>query len=83
MPRPTIEFATSRATCNPRKGVRRFTATDAADDMRLSDLRYVVHLVADVHQPLDARYADDRGGNTYQLQAFGRCTNLHALWDTG
>ena len=46
-------------------------------------LKYVVHFVADVHQPLHAGYAEDRGGNTYQVQAFGRGTNLHALWDTG
>ena len=44
-------------------------------------MKYVVHLVGDVHQPLHAGYADDGGGNTYQLQAFGRGTNLHAFWD--
>jgi hypothetical protein len=58
-------------------------ASNASDEKRLNALRYVVHLVADVHQPLHAGYADDRGGNTYQVQAFGRGTNLHALWDTG
>jgi len=31
-----------------------------------------VHFVADVHQPLHTGYADDKGGNTYQLQAFGK-----------
>ena len=54
-----------------------------ADDKRLNALKYVVHLVADVHQPLHAGYADDRGGNRHQLQAFGRGTNVHALWDSG
>lgn len=58
-------------------------ASDASDQKRLTALKYVVHLVADVHQPLHAGYADDRGGNLYQVQAFGRGTNLHALWDTG
>jgi len=58
-------------------------ASDAPDEKRLTALKYAVHFVADVHQPLHAGYADDRGGNTYQLQAFGRGTNLHALWDTG
>ena len=37
----------------------------------------------DVHQPLHAGYADDRGGNKYHVRVFGRGTNLHALWDTG
>ena len=42
-----------------------------------------MHFVGDVHQPLHAGYLDDKGGNTYQLQAFMRGTNLHALWDAG
>lgn len=58
-------------------------ASKASDDERLKALKYVVHFVADVHQPLHAGFADDRGGNTYQLQAHGRGTNLHALWDSG
>jgi hypothetical protein len=55
----------------------------APDAERLAALKYIVHFVADVHQPLHAGYADDKGGNRYQVQAFGRGTNLHALWDTG
>ena len=54
-----------------------------ADDKRLTALKYVVHFVGDVHQPLHAGYQDDKGGNTYQLQAFGRGSNLHSLWDSG
>ena len=53
------------------------------DEQRLKALKDVVHFVADVHQPLHAGYADDRGGNSYQIQAFGRGTNLHSLWDSG
>lgn len=58
-------------------------SSGTSDDKRLTALKYVVHLVADVHQPLHAGYLEDRGGNTYQLQAFMRGSNLHALWDTG
>ena len=58
-------------------------ASNAPDEERLKALKYLVHFVADVHQPLHAGFADDRGGNTYQLQAFGRGTNLHAVWDVG
>lgn len=54
----------------------------AADLERLKALKYLVHFVGDVHQPLHAGFGDDRGGNTVQLQAYGRGTNLHALWDT-
>ena len=58
-------------------------ASNAPDEKRLIALKYVVHLVADAHQPLHAGYLEDRGGNSYQIQAFGRGSNLHALWDTG
>ncbi len=57
--------------------------SNASDAQKLVALKYVVHLVADVHQPLHAGHADDRGGNRYQLQAFGSGSNLHALWDSG
>ncbi|MBK7472782.1 MAG: S1/P1 nuclease [Betaproteobacteria bacterium] len=53
----------------------------AADGKRLEALKYVVHLVADLHQPLHAGFADDRGGNQYQVNLNGKGSNLHALWD--
>lgn len=58
-------------------------ASDATDGKRLTALKYLVHLVGDIYQPLHAGYGDDRGGNKYQLQAFGRGSNLHSLWDSG
>ena len=58
-------------------------ASAASDEARLLALKYVVHLVADVHQPLHAGRPDDRGGNSYQIQVFGAGSNLHALWDSG
>jgi len=58
-------------------------ASAAAAVDRLQALKFVVHLAADVHQPLHAGFADDRGGNLWQLQAFGRGSNLHGLWDSG
>ena len=61
----------------------RVLASSAPDDARLKALRYVVHFVADLHQPLHAGFFEDRGGNRHQVQAFGRGTNLHAVWDTG
>lgn len=50
---------------------------------RFKALKWVVHLVADAHQPLHAGFADDKGGNLLQLRAFGRGSNLHAIWDGG
>jgi nuclease S1 len=55
----------------------------APGEDRLTALKYLVHFVADVHQPLHGGRADDRGGNRYQLQEFMQASNLHALWDFG
>jgi hypothetical protein len=50
---------------------------------RLEALKWVVHLVGDVHQPLHAGYADDLGGNRVQIRFADRGSNLHWLWDIG
>ena len=50
---------------------------------RLQALKFVVHFVGDVHQPLHAGHADDRGGNDYQVNWNGKGSNLHSLWDSG
>lgn len=57
--------------------------SSADPNEQLTALKYLVHLVGDVHQPLHAGWGDDRGGNSYQLRAFMRGSNLHAFWDTG
>lgn len=44
-------------------------------------LKFLVHLVADVHQPFHAGFADDHGGNDFQLNVNGQGSNLHAVWD--
>lgn len=54
----------------------------ASDLEKLTALKFLIHLVADVHQPMHAGRASDKGGNLVQLRAFGRGTNLHALWDS-
>lgn len=50
--------------------------------VRRNALKFVVHFVGDVHQPLHAGYARDRGGNDTQVNDAGYGTNLHALWDS-
>lgn len=45
-------------------------------------LRFAVHLVADLHQPLHVGNGRDRGGNDFEVRWFGRPSNLHRLWDT-
>ena len=57
--------------------------SNASDEKKLTALKFVVHLMGDIHQPLHAGFKDDKGGNTYQVQVLGHGTNLHALWDSG
>jgi hypothetical protein len=45
-------------------------------------LRFVVHLVGDLHQPLHVGKCCDKGGNDVKVTFFGKPTNLHAVWDT-
>ncbi len=39
------------------------------------------HLTGDLHMPLHAGYAEDKGGNTVQVQFNGTGSNLHRVWD--
>lgn len=57
-------------------------ASRAPDAARLRALKYVVHFVGDVHQPLHAGLATDKGGNKFQVQFLGRGSNLHSVWDS-
>ena len=45
-------------------------------------LRFLIHLIGDIHQPLHAGRGDDKGGNTFQVQWFKKGTNLHRVWDS-
>ena len=44
-------------------------------------LRYIVHLVGDMHQPLHAGRVGDRGGIDIRISYRGQSTNLHYFWD--
>lgn len=45
-------------------------------------LRFIVHIVGDLHQPMHVGRPGDRGGNDVKVKWFGRDTNLHAVWDS-
>lgn len=44
-------------------------------------LKFIVHFVGDLHQPLHAGRVEDRGGNDVRITFDGKSSNLHALWD--
>ncbi len=46
-------------------------------------LRFAIHIIGDLHQPLHVGNGRDRGGNDVKVRFFGRPTNLHRVWDSG
>ena len=64
----------------------RFTKTLKDPKASLADkqlaLRFIVHLVGDLHQPLHVGKCCDKGGNDVKVSFFGKPTNLHAVWDS-
>lgn len=48
-------------------------------------LKWIVHLVGDIHQPLHSANHDDRGGNDVSVTFLDNAApklNLHSVWDT-
>jgi hypothetical protein len=45
-------------------------------------IKYLVHLVGDIHQPLHVGSGHDRGGNAHKVEWFRKNSNLHRVWDT-
>jgi len=46
------------------------------------ELKFLIHFVGDVHQPLHASTNQDAGGNCVKTKGFS-ASELHAVWDTG
>ena len=58
--------------------------TPGGEWSQLDALRYLVHFVGDIHQPLHTISDADLGGNCEQLpEPIENAKNLHALWDSG
>ena len=45
-------------------------------------LKFLVHLLGDLHQPLHVGRAEDRGGNDIKVSWHYKNSNLHRVWDT-
>jgi len=55
--------------------------TASLDEKRLA-LRFIVHIIGDLHQPLHAGNGTDRGGNDVKVRFFWQDSNLHRVWDS-
>lgn len=53
-----------------------------AKPARAEALRFLIHFLGDLHQPLHCADHHDRGGNSVQVKLGDEETNLHSVWDT-
>ena len=55
----------------------------APKEERIQALKFMVHMIGDLHQPLHAGKRDDLGGNRVSVHWFRsvEATNLHTVWD--
>jgi hypothetical protein len=67
------------------EAIGRFTKVlqdaQSTHEQKVQALRFLVHFVGDVHQPLHVGRRADRGGNSINVTWFGEKTNLHEVWD--
>ncbi|MFZ0269451.1 S1/P1 nuclease [Caulobacter sp.] len=68
-------------------GLAAFAATVKDEGAPMTDrqlaLRFIVHIVGDLHNPLHAGNGRDNGGRDVKVVFAGRPTDLHAVWDYG
>jgi hypothetical protein len=57
--------------------------SNSPDDKKTFALKFIVHLIGDLHQPLHVGNGLDQGGNKCRVLFHRKETNLHALWDEG
>lgn len=49
---------------------------------RAEALKFLVHFIGDLHQPLHCADNHDQGGNALKVTFFGASSNLHKVWDS-
>lgn len=48
----------------------------------VQQLKMLIHLIGDIHQPLHVGGGNDRGGNDVRVTWFRTDSNLHRIWDS-
>ncbi|THH18860.1 hypothetical protein EW146_g2214 [Bondarzewia mesenterica] len=71
-------FVENSVLANTEPGSQSKTTSDLG--MAQEALKFLIHFIGDLHQPLHLT-GRDRGGNGDKVSWDGRVTNLHSLWD--
>lgn len=56
--------------------------SDTSVVIKVQYLKFLVHLIGDLHQPLHIGNGSDAGGNAVKVKWFGSSSNLHSIWDS-
>jgi len=89
---PTVHCAKGQCVIAQIERFRAVLANPTAGfKKRQKALKYLIHFIADLHQPLHAGDNHDRGGNDVVVEFLGQTMdpyrkkpwNLHAVWDSG
>ncbi|RZK43997.1 MAG: S1/P1 Nuclease [Pedobacter sp.] len=82
-----VQTLTSQEKPNIYKAVNNCVADLKDPSKSKSDkvfaLKFLVHLVGDLHQPMHTGRSEDSGGNAIKIKLMRRESNLHGLWDSG
>jgi hypothetical protein len=62
-------------------GAQRVANKSLLPEVRAEALKYLIHFVGDITQPLHCADNHDHGGNAVSVTAKGQRTSLHAFWD--
>lgn len=88
IPRGEVVYLESRdcpdQLCNTeaiKESAKDLANRQAGKEQRWQAFAWLCHLVGDLHQPLHAGFADDRGGNDFEVVYKGEQMNLHTFWD--
>jgi hypothetical protein len=51
-------------------------------EQEAQNIKILIHLIGDIHQPLHVGGRDDKGGNDVKVMWFRADSNLHRVWDS-
>tara|TARA_B100000700_G_scaffold330240_2_gene455464 strand:+ start:1134 stop:1892 length:759 start_codon:yes stop_codon:yes gene_type:complete len=80
------DYETGKYTGDAVEKIKEFSGVlknlKASKEDKQVALKFLVHLIGDLHQPLHVGKGNDKGGNDIKVKWFGEETNLHSIWDS-
>ena len=80
------DYETGKYTGDAVEKIKEFSGVlknlKASKEDKKVALKFLVHLIGDLHQPLHVGKGNDKGGNDIKVKWFGEETNLHSIWDS-